>query len=113
MEIKPTYVTFEQQHKFLEKGCDVETIETKYGYELLQQWQVVEWLRVNHGIWVVVNIGIPHGRSDMYYSNVIKFGTKNRHTGNREHKSKFKSEFSDSPQEAYSAAFDYVLKELI
>ena len=49
-EVKPIYVTFEQEHKFREKGCDVETTETKYRHELLQQWQVVEWASLVHNI---------------------------------------------------------------
>ena len=129
MKIEPTYVTFEQSKLLRQKGFNEETVAfwnnsegrvwfneytsssknsdcVAYCYSAPEQWLAAEWLRVNHGVWIVVNIGIPYGKLGMYYSNVIKFGTKN-------HKSKFRSEFYNSPQEAYSAAFDYVLNNLI
>jgi hypothetical protein len=66
-----------------------------------EQWRVVEWLRVKHGIWV----SIFHKRHSMdkHYGYTIK------HPNEIETKL---WEFN-SPQEAYSAAFDYVLNNLI
>ncbi len=101
MDIKPTYVTFEQQHNFIEKGCDVETTETKYGYEMLQQWQVVEWLYSNHDIWISIDMV----EKDSFFYSINK--------ANWEVKQTIFSDDFETPQQAYSAAFDYILKELI
>ena len=66
-----------------------------------EQWQVVEWLRVNHGIWVYV-VG---GGNNRYYP---MYQDKNQY--------KLALDLDkcyDTPQEAYSAAFDYILNNLI
>jgi hypothetical protein len=134
MEIKPTYVTFEQAKLLKEKGFDVPTLsfyvidESEYGdleefiqnpndnYPTLEdntlfdtlasspeQWQVVEWLRVNHGIWIRVE---PDWDGDWWgqiKSNNIpdaRIGKWTVITAVAPYK---------SPQEAYSAAFDYIL----
>jgi|688.fasta_scaffold00112_124 hypothetical protein len=125
MEIKPNYVTFEQAKLLKEKGLVVKSdrywvkmtedsytdmtdwrledldsdigiggnlVITKY-----QQWQVVEFLRINYGIWVGVTMYINHdGR---FYSANIQ-NNDNKHQSFNGHK---------SPQEAYSAAFDHIL----
>jgi hypothetical protein len=66
-----------------------------------EQWQVVEWLRVNHGIWIGITLYIiPYGT--FYSANVQN--NDNKHTSFSGH---------SNPQEAYSAAFDYILKKLI
>jgi 16S rRNA C967 or C1407 C5-methylase (RsmB/RsmF family) len=81
-----------------------------------EQWQVCEWLRVNHGIWIQVTI------------NTINFGNKNNinekfkaEVIHQNRNVRFKSLMSttvsidgvlapyDTPQEATSAAFDYIL----
>jgi hypothetical protein len=61
-----------------------------------EHWQVIEWLRVNHGIWVsVFNDDVN------YFWMSIVLSTKERlKDGNAK-------EF-DTPQEAYSEAFDYI-----
>jgi hypothetical protein len=122
MEIKPTYVTFEQTKSLKEKGFDEEckmcvaegderplpfncgnTIHKNSlhpYYSAPEQWQVVEWLRVEKGIWVEVKS--PDSKDVGYYISIHKpyrFG--NHYNG--------KEIFYGSPQEAYSAAFDYVL----
>jgi hypothetical protein len=125
MNIQPTYATFEQAKLLKEKGFD---LKSKYHYPDLsekqeiclttdwnnftdmagnseyftapKQWQVVEWLRVNHGLWIVVNLGIVHEKGTMFFANIIKFG--------KHHKSKHRTLFYTSPQEAYSTAFDYI-----
>ena len=52
-----------------------------------------KWLREKHNIHIVVNIGIPHGsKYCSFYSNVIRF--------NKTHKSKFRSEFYKSHEDA-------------
>jgi hypothetical protein len=87
-EIKPTYVTFEQAKLLKEKWFNELCLTcykfdcTEKEYNLIQensityfnnrqqeegyvpeiaapeQWQVVEWLRVEHGIWISVSITI-------------------------------------------------------
>lgn len=123
MEIKPTYVTFEQAKFFLKKGLrckvsmyyinrdqfDVENPKKRMTKDGLicdipapEQWQVVEWLRVNHDIWVSVRLNNTKN-SWMYFlqETITKQLTQNIKDG------------FNTPQEAYSAAFDYILNTLI
>ena len=61
-----------------------------------EQWQVVEFLRINHGIWVFV---AREPETGVYYPNIdVNKGDK------------YFDKFDDynSPQEAYSVAFDYI-----
>jgi hypothetical protein len=132
-QIEPAYATFEQAKKLKEKGFNVPCVNyytpkfTVHGlrnlirnselddfYSAPEQWQIVEWLRINHGIHVEVSCDVY---GEFWYVN-LKVCSKEvwededkRHnilTANRkfinEHKSK---------QEAYSAAFDYILNKLI
>jgi hypothetical protein len=127
MNIKPTFVTLQQakllnDNKFnidcrnhWEEGKRSTTPDiweiNGYGeaatnsYPAPEQWQVVEYLRINHNIWIVVNLDSVHNEGIMYFANVIKFG--------KHHKCKHKTIFYKTPQEAYSAAFDYVLNNMI
>jgi hypothetical protein len=78
-----------------------------------EQWLVVEWLRVNHGIWVYVTQKIDWGKTldsiptfvnntwEFYIDKVNSF----QRNGLTVH---FENNFHNSPQEAYSAAFDYI-----
>jgi len=137
MEIKPTYVTWEQAKLLKEKGFDEEckfyydlgfkeltfhvedtwkNSEIQNGYpngvfEKLgkypmisapEQWQVVEFLRINHGIWVIVLPELLNGEKIRYYPSIFEKGV-----------GEDIEQYFDTPQEAYSAAFDYILKELI
>jgi hypothetical protein len=61
-----------------------------------EQWQVVEWLRVNHGIWISVQQDV--NKYDAYIKNKKYDRTKVQHVTNQ----------FNSPQEAYSTAFDYI-----
>jgi hypothetical protein len=124
-EIKPTYVTFEQAKWLKEKGfnepCDSiykedgefqsyknfgdirthfknsEPINPKtwhrYDTSAPEQWQVVEWLRINHGIWIWVE---NYPNEDNFTPQIPKANL-----------SKILGYYK-SPQEAYSAAFDYI-----
>lgn len=68
-----------------------------------EQWQVVEWLRVNHGIWITVDIDI----NGVYKNFIRKYNSKDRAW-----EVKYATSISEkyyAPQEAYSAAFDYIL----
>ena len=56
-KIDPQYVRFDTAKLLKEKGFA--NIQIDYGLNQMlnqsnppEQWQVVEWLRVNHGIWV-------------------------------------------------------------
>ena len=73
-----------------------------------EQWQVVEWLRVNHGIHAIIDKSIDRNYNGWWFKILEqKIESENP---------KFIDEsvnYFDSPQEAYSAAFDYILKELI
>lgn len=129
MEIKPTYVTWEQAKLLKEKGfkyyCPVsyweqeltyntpgyalengETSQENYynfeRYYAPEQWEVIEWLRVKYGIWISINTN----------SSVNSFGY---YITTKEHNHYIDCDYAgySSPQEAYSAAIDYVLENLI
>jgi hypothetical protein len=121
-EIKPTYVTFEQAKWLKEKGFkgrsryyggSGELVEVpniieydyrhtnnemqRFRWEAPEQWQVCEWLRVKYGIWIYV---LPYSTLFRPYAEELvdndKFG-------------KWEGHKYSTPQEAYSAAFDYIL----
>jgi hypothetical protein len=131
MDIQPTYVTFEQAKWLKEKGFLYKTykqyspnfnflIDTDrsancviggecaikysddYCWAAPEQWQVIEWLRVNHGIWVYVRNFETVG----FCSYILQKGESLIAFSN-------KSKGFEMPQEAYSAAFDYILTKLI
>ena len=113
-QIEPTYATFEFSKWLKEKEFGLPTLnwyhrETKKfntndllfsmnkltdNYSAPEQWQVVEWLRVNHGIWVYVKLGFGHEfviqKTAVPFEIIYTDGT-------------FKS-----PMEAYSAAFEHI-----
>jgi len=127
MSIVPTYVTFEQAKLLKEKGFDV---ECTYHYGLVnnhisigsdipgtnwnkriedhmdevelfsrpEEWQVVEWLRVKYGIWIYCKEEQKNKWLYFYYNGVGYTSS---------------SKIFNTPQEAYSAAFDYILKEIL
>lgn len=121
-QIKPTYVTFEQAKRLKEKEFN-EKCTTLYNergeysgvkmgmnflpnnyinyYSRPEQWQVVEWLKEVHDIWVEVNLPLY---------NDFRFTLINI---DKRLLIRMSDKFYDSPQEAYSAAFNYVLNNLI
>jgi hypothetical protein len=126
--INPTYISFEQAKKLKEKGFDVEVktvfknkdgweeaIGVPYNYNRFEniqsapeQWQVVEWLRVNHGIWISIYLG--HDQNKIWYNvaiEKIELGSNHEPMNNHFDIDGF------TPQEAYSQAFDYILNNLI
>jgi len=125
MKIEPTYVTFEQAKLLKGKGFDVKCklyyssnsirfiteVETNFNsVDIIcsapEQWQVVEWLRVKYNVHVTYDVGLIG-----YYGLI-----KHRHSNGSLYLSKWVNEQENpfnSPQEAYSAAFDYILKKLI
>jgi len=125
-KIEPIYVKFEQAKKLKEKGFDencrmlingdyephhlnlTETFLQKNSeilescYSVPEQWQVVEWLRVKHNIWINVNW--------FYIDEIIKWNATVDYIG-------VLSGFYycgkyETPEEAYSEAFNYVLNNL-
>jgi hypothetical protein len=112
-----THVTFEQSKWLKEKGFNVKVEGLFFDGEFInifpkkanntdfastrynsapEQWQVVEWLRVNHGIWVYsyTNGKIWYACIQHTFGDMVELPSR---LG--EH---------NSPQEAYSAAFDYI-----
>ena len=67
-----------------------------------EQWQVCEWLRVNRGIFVVPFPELLNGVQVRYYPSIFIDGI-----------GEDIEQYFDTPQEAYSAAFDYTLEKLI
>jgi hypothetical protein len=136
MRIEPTYVTFEQARLLEEKGFNVKCLmkyqvvpsqfcndsqqwkkefitlspnNAKTIFECIaapEQWQVVEWLRINHDIWVSPGI-VTLNRITQWFPRYFKITN-----GLLEIPKDINGNFN-TPQEAYSAAFNYTLKELI
>jgi len=122
IKIEPTYVTFEQAKLLKEKDFDLlvnayfsdngreEHLQDKYKanyncrvsvgltHSKPEQWQVVEWLRVKHKIDVM--IGRTLNKKHTYHYSIF---TDDVYT----------SQEFETPQEAYSSAFDYILTNLI
>jgi hypothetical protein len=89
------------------KNSELAKWELPYGeFSAPEQWQVVEWLRVNHGIWV----------SCYPTSNPLKcqFRIYKNNNGvmSQVYDDYMGKEFN-SPQEAYLVAIDYILNNLI
>jgi len=130
-QIKPTYVTFEQakllKTKSFDEECkmcvddgDVRPLPFNCGntihrnsmhpyYSAPEQHIVLEWLRVNHGIWIYIDMT---GSEKFYprYRYIDKNGQHYVGDFKDDNNERF---LKDTPQEAISAAFDYILKELI
>lgn len=71
-------------------------------YSAPEQWLVVEWLRVNHGIHVTYEWDYSYSSEREYYFYKIKF------KGNDGFIKLITGESVSSPQEAYSTSFDYI-----
>ena len=126
MEIKPTYITFEQAKLLKEKWfnenveglyfdteikvlpikpSNIDFASTRY-YSAPEQHIVVEWLRIKHGIFIGIDVV-----SNLFKYKILKCeGLISQTFGNEIKCSSF--DFN-SPQEAYIHAFDYILKEMI
>jgi hypothetical protein len=122
-EIKPRHVNSEQAKLLKEKGFDIEcrmcieegderplpfncgnTIHKNSlhpYYSAPEQWQVVEWLRVKHGVWIFSDYG---KKTKNWYYNIQFLPTQTTHIERILWQDGF-----ETPQEAYSAAFDYIL----
>jgi hypothetical protein len=96
-KIKQTHVTYEQAKWLKEKKLDfhVPNIYSEEKLSTPEQHQVVEWLRVNHGIWVSVLIPTEN----TWYFKIESVWSRSVY---------YMTSGYNSPQEAYSAAFDYI-----
>lgn len=114
-KIEPQYVDFPTIKLLKEKGLD---IEIDYGLQQVlnhknkpEIWQVVEWLRLEHNIWIecrhitTFNINRFHV---IVWNYKDKLDYKTIHCDND-----IGYKVWDTPKEAYLAAIDYTLKELI
>jgi hypothetical protein len=123
MEIKSTYVTFEQakllpQDVFNTNKCydengnpfivsvTIRRFKDKIYYPRPEQWQVIEWLRVKYNIHVFYLFEIT---TKKYSWEIWDDRTGTSYEYNTDSS---KWDFN-SPQEAYSAAFDYTSTKLI
>jgi hypothetical protein len=122
--IEPAYVTFEQakliNYPFLtDTGYSFDGnilirkgfIATNGWINRPEQWQVVEWLRVNYGIWI--NVDVEGRNMDRYKfvcfrSHSERVSEYSKHIKDDTYNGRY-----DKPQDALSAAFDYVLNNLI
>jgi hypothetical protein len=126
-QIRPAYATFEQAKKLKEKrfneicfswysdvGDRILYGAAEMDFKAPEQWQVVEWLRVNHGIHLEVSCDVY---GELWFvklevcSKEVWDDLDKRHKILTAHR-KFNNEHK-SKQEAYSAAFDYILNNLI
>jgi hypothetical protein len=124
MEIKPTYISFEQAKWLKGKGFDVKVDALYSGgiffntrneakeqldwnkcvdetYSAPEQWQVVEFFRVKYNVFVEINPNWDNGNIDYYDATIYHNKIHDVLCGKK------------TPQEVYSAAFDYILKNLI
>jgi len=130
--MEPHYVTFEQAKLLKELGFNVpvlnwyHSLSKKFNtnqikcsmnkitdnYSTPEQHQVVEWLRINHGVWVHVE-GDCYGEAWFTRLTICsKEKWENLEFRSAVNNSRFYN-FNSTPQEAYSAAFDYILPILI
>jgi hypothetical protein len=119
--IQPKYSTFEQAKWLKEIGFN-EKCETSYythyeklmienngatkitpmhNYSRPEQWVVVEWLLLNHGIWV-------HTAPENNEEDVVKWAYVIQRICEEEVFFVRRIGEFNSPQEAYSVAFDYI-----
>ncbi len=103
--IQPTHVTDKQAKLLKEKGFKGIVFYTDgTTHTAPEQWQVCEWLRVEKGIHIEILLTESSPYNTFYY-RVMKVGQY------------FTLSHDDvyftTPQEAYSAAFDCILNELI
>jgi hypothetical protein len=129
---EPKYVTFDQAKWLKEKDFDINTntcFHALLGYEIEapmnwdngrgylvrpEQHQVVNWLLEKYSIWVYVESDVY---GEYWFPKILP--ASREVWSNLDLRAKIESitRFAnspyDNPQEAYSAAFDYVLKELI
>jgi hypothetical protein len=127
--MEPKYITFEQAKWLKEKGFDVPVKSMYHDEEFIyggadynhnnkeeqklwnclklsapEQYQVVDWLLEKHNLWV-------HCTKDggWWFPIIENYYDENNQGTIIEDLSKMKKGYFNSPQEAYSAVFDYIL----
>jgi len=106
-------INYEKEGDLFNNGMPSLQIPNEW-YLAPEQHVVVEWLRVNHGFWISVRK--IDGFQDLYYYTITgSNGFKNGHIITVEEwddemcdKMGYNNKYFNSPQEAYSAAFDYI-----
>jgi hypothetical protein len=96
------YVDYEEDGNYVITDFQFKDHIRSFSYLKPEQWQVIEWLMVNFGIWIEVKC--PDMPNTGWYFSIhkyYKFG--NFYNG--------EELYYNSPQEAYSAAFDYIKNE--
>jgi hypothetical protein len=116
--IYPSYTTLEQTKLLNEKGIEIATEYSGCSYDIdgneykaYHQWELVEWLRVNHGIWINVDVegrNMDRYRFICFRSHSERVSEYSKHIKDDTYNGRY-----DKPQDALSAAFDYVLNNLI
>lgn len=122
IEIKQKFVTLEQA-KWLHEICKINVyyywivsnneerrvkatslMYFKYSerYPSPEQWQVVEWLRINHGIWINITAEV-YTDGINYLWQIINLKDYDKSTGLYGDNGEY-----NLPEEACSAAFDYI-----
>jgi len=125
--VNPTYITFEQAKSLKKKDLKIDTEEVLFyrdevnnieehqiknreviynggltykvdenEYRIYHQWELVEWLRINQDVWISV---LECNDKSGFYWRILSLPGPSSATFN-------------SPQEAYSAAFDYIIKHI-
>ena len=98
--IQESYCSLEVSKLLEEKGCTLG--ENKDG--LITHALAIEWIRVNFGVWVVVNFA----NKNKWYFDCNRIGFSG------EKKRIYSSDYDySSPQDAIENALKYVLEELI
>jgi hypothetical protein len=104
------YVRFDTAKLLKEKGFA--NIQIDYGLNQMlnqsnppEQWQVVEWLRVNHGIWIYTR-PILDEDGEWIFQGYIKLMNDFR-------AKEYRCKLCREPQEATEAGILYVLNDLI
>lgn len=83
-----------------------------------EQWQVVEWLRIKYNIELSAQVNFYNRKEKLgYFYTLDKFDSNDIHDGKDYDIEQMnlvgEKKGFNTPQEAYSAAFDYILKNLI
>jgi hypothetical protein len=124
MNIQPTYVTFEQAKLLKEKGfdeyCDSSFRPSNNSFQKIpsqnsilpalaapEQWQVIEWLFKFHKIFITVDIDI-----NGFVTYLIREWNKKDDAWEVRNSTSISEKYLYR-EEAYSAAFDYILTNLI
>lgn len=119
--IQHSFTTLEQSKILKEKGIEIPAMEfysvddeennDGNQYRVYHQWEFVEWLRFKHQIWINVDVigeNMNEYRFVCFRSYKEKMSEYGKIIRNDNHNGRY-----ETPQEAYSAAFDYILKNIL